>query len=838
MDNALSGPDPARGSQPPSETARRRRRRQALTCETCRKRKVKCDRLQPCSNCIRAQRPAECHYQAELLLPRRPSAARPPATPGALAPLPALQPPSRTSEPSPEADTSFNQLRHNPHSPATPSTNQSGKSEVVLLAERVKDLEKRLAQTLATAQPNISGPPTIDPPLKGPDQSKGRLFKTHYYGQSHWMHIAPLFTVVTEIFSIPPGHPLAVSERVRKCKSLARLIKSARIRALDEPGNSEIPSREICDQLVAAYMRTFETVYRILHIPTFYRDYHKYWEDPAGRSDAFVNQLKLVLAIGACFHDDAFKMRNLSARWIQEAHSWLLSPLTALKSRLVLTTLQTMCLLHLARQTTGSGGDLVWISAGEVVRMAIYMGLHRDPDHLSKMSRLRAELRRRLWATIMEIALQASIDVGGPAAISLSDFDTRPPSNLEDADLEEHGGAEPGGESLPGPRPVECFTQTSVQIALYRSFPTRLAIAQYVNDFRRVSCYNTTLRLNADLTTAIRGLSRVLSSFRDRGLGRPSEFQILLVEHVMHSFSLALHLPWTAASQRDPHYYFSRKVSVETALKLPRALASDDHKGARPEHGGCADFRRLSTCGAGTYRMLPWQCSMTLGLELLWQAEDNRVVRAGVRQNRNSEMSLPEAAQEAGHVKSPPQPLTTGLGVAPSTELIAALRGIQAWASRRIAAGETNIRGSVLIAGILVQEDAIRRGDGDDEVLRRTAQAMMDEAAVCYGLLKDMAVRLDINPDPIALDNGADANKPADPATHPHQDIGDGESVSHDVDTTTTSSPGEKFLAFGGIAAEGLPLGMETGWTWDDFMDIEGLDFNFANGSDPNLAQT
>lgn len=568
-------------------------------------------------------------------------------------------------------------------------------------------------------------------------------------------------------------------------------------------------------------MRTFETVYRILHIPTFYLDYYKYWEDPAGCSDAFVNQLKLVLAIGACFHDDTFEMRNLSARWIQEAHSWLLSPLASLKSRLVFSTLQTMCLLHLARQTTGPGADLVWISAGEVVRMAIYMGLHRDPDHLSKMPRLRAELRRRLWATIMEIALQASVDVGGPAAISLSDFDTRPPSNLEDADLEEHGGAEPCVESLPSPRPVECFTQTSVQIALYRSFPTRLAIAQYLNDFRRKSCYNTTLRLNADLTTAIRGLSRVLSSFRDRGLGRPSEFQMLLVEHVMHSFSLALHLPWTAASQRDPRYYFSRKVSVETALKLPRALASDDHKEARPEYGGCADFRRLSTCGSGTYRMIPWQCSMTLGLELLWQAEDSRVVRAGARQNGNSEVSLPEAAHQIGHAKSPPQPLTTGLGVVPSTELVAGLRGIQAWASRRIAAGETNIRGNVLIAGVLAQEDALRRGDGDDEVLRRTGQAMMDETAICYGLLKTMAARLGINPDSIALDDRADAHKLADPATHRHQDIGDCESVSHDVDTTTTSTPGEKFLAFGGIAAEGPPLGMETNWTWDDFVSSE-----------------
>ncbi|KAL8408283.1 hypothetical protein RB594_006907 [Gaeumannomyces avenae] len=835
MDKALPSHDAAMASQSSTETARRRRRRQALTCETCRKRKVKCDRVQPCSNCIRAQRPAECHYQAELLLPRRSSAVRPPAVPGVLASLPALHPARRTSEPSSETDSSLSKLHHNPHSPNTPSTSQSSHSDVALLTERVKELEERLAQTLAAAQANAPAPPAVDPPPKDPDEPKGKLFKRHYYGQSHWVHLAHLFTVVMEVFSIPPGHPLSVSERIRKCKTLARLIKSKRIRELGEPGSAEMPSREVCDQLVAAYVRTFETVYRILHIPTFYLDYSKYWEDPAGCSEAFVNQLKLVLAIGACFQDDTYDMRSLSTRWIQEAHTWLLSPLSALKSRLVLSTIQTMCLLHLARQTTGSGEDLVWISAGEVVRMAIYMGLHRDPDHLPRMPRLRAELRRRLWATIMEIALQASVDIGGPAAISLSDFDTRPPSNLEDADLEDHGGAEPNVGPLSDPRPVDCFTQTSVQIALYRSFPTRLAIVQYLNDFRRKSCYNTTLRLHADLTTAARGLSRVFDSFRDEGLGRPSEFHILVVEHVMQLFSLALHLPWTAASQRDPHYYFSRKVSVETALKVPQVLASYDNSGAHPKDVGRADFLRLSTCGSGTYRMIPWQCSMTLGLELLWQAEDNRVIRAGARQNINADMSLP-GAQQTGHGKSPPQPLATGLGVVPSAEITAALKGVQAWALRRVAAGETNIRARVLFSGILAQEEALRRGCGDDEVLRRTGQAMMDEAAACQELLRASAARVGIAPDSTALGDRAEASMLAGLDPHRPEDMGGCEDKGYEVDTLITSTPEEKFLAFGGTAAEGLPLGMDTGWTWDDFIDIEGLDFNFANGSDLNSA--
>lgn len=48
----------------------KKRRRPALACEQCRKRKVRCDRLSPCTTCVKSQNP-ECSYPASHQSSRR-----------------------------------------------------------------------------------------------------------------------------------------------------------------------------------------------------------------------------------------------------------------------------------------------------------------------------------------------------------------------------------------------------------------------------------------------------------------------------------------------------------------------------------------------------------------------------------------------------------------------------------------------------------------------------------------------------------------------------------------------------------------------------------------------
>ncbi|KAL2361841.1 hypothetical protein RJZ56_005265 [Blastomyces dermatitidis] len=201
------------------------------------------------------------------------------------------------------------------------------------------------------------------------------------------------------------------------------------------------------------------------------RDYEEVWLNVAPPDTAFLVQLKLVLAIAATTYDEKFSMRASAFRWICEAQSWLAEP--GFKARLNKQVLQTNILLLIARQTASLGGSLVWISAGSLIRGAMLLGLHRDPTFLPESTVFAIEMRRILWNTILEIALQSSIDSRAPPLISLGSFDVEPPRNLNDDQLMV-------GDPLPASD--DTFTQMSVAIALRKTFPIRLVVAEFLNN--------------------------------------------------------------------------------------------------------------------------------------------------------------------------------------------------------------------------------------------------------------------------------------------------------------------------------------------------------------------
>ena len=184
------------------------------------------------------------------------------------------------------------------------------------------------------------------------------------------------------------------------------------------------------------------------------------------------------------------------------AQSWHSAPFQ--KSRMTHSGLQLHCLLLLARQTNYVGPELVGLSAGTLMRTGIHMGLHRDPTNYPKMSPFHTELRRRLWATIIEMALQTSLDCCMPPMFSSDDYDTLPPKNIDDCDIAENS------EIMPPAKPSTVYTDASMQIALLTSLPIRLAIARMLNHFRSKPSYDDVLRLSSEVSEAIRHSTRCI----------------------------------------------------------------------------------------------------------------------------------------------------------------------------------------------------------------------------------------------------------------------------------------------------------------------------------------
>ncbi|OIW31997.1 hypothetical protein CONLIGDRAFT_551082, partial [Coniochaeta ligniaria NRRL 30616] len=693
----------------------RKRNRPAKSCLQCRQRKIRCDQKHPCGSCVRSKFD-NCAY-AERQTRTWPSG-------GALSPasspapqyhshrLPQPQQLRQQPLPGPSGHHATQYPLSNPpphpaqqprqHLPLPRTTLGNGYREDI----SVDTHHGHAHSPHNSAAASLSTPSTYPSPNSNVNNTKG-----HAAGPD----VFPLITGVVE--KLRKDNNQDYMPFMVKCKNLAKSIKQSRVGAVFSFDiGKTIPAEETARRLLDAYFRTFETVYRILHVPTFWDDYRKYWESPATASQTFIIQMQLCMAIGTCFQEDVAGMRHLATQWIYEAQHWLAPPE---KSRMNFAALQIMCLLHLARETCGIGGDLTWISSGSLMRCAMYMGLHHDPDHLGNMSTLRAELRRRLWATILEIALQSSLDSGGPPLISPSDYDTKQPANFDDDQLVD------GGHSPIVPRPPGCFTQTSVQLTLLRSFPTRLSVAQYVNGFHTTASYEQTSRLNAQLQQVSATLQH---SYDPAGVlpRRMTLFQLRLAELMVHRFFLVLNQPCLPQARSNPDYWFARKTCVESARKLCDGFSKATPSSESTSMGPVDDFVRLSIAGAGAFRSVPVQCLLVIGVELMWQALDDRSIRLGVD-------SDPAVGVNVGSTTG------TGIGVAPRRELLEALECILSYQERRIRCGETNVKGYLFTRALLAQVQALFRGASDAELEQVILESVRTSLDQTWDMLKEVA---------------------------------------------------------------------------------------------------
>ncbi|KAI5917678.1 fungal-specific transcription factor domain-containing protein [Camillea tinctor] len=689
----------------------RRRRRPALACVSCRRSKIRCDRGQPCGACLRS-RHKTCVFEPHKPLPTSQPSEISPGNPSNAQPTSSILPEPCSELPiSPEASSSAH-LADGPNeetsvptlSGSTPVDPASAVPDANSLLERVWELERRLQEITSHRTPRKQDRHAAEESTEDISSyiaadihtmPRSIMSKTRYFGQSHWMNGLLQFRTMLELFeSQSQDSKSEAMNLLHKCKSLAKTVKAQRMpEQLTFNFGSNIPPRERADKLVDYYLRTFETVYRILHVPSFRSEYAEFWESPGTANEAFVILLQVVMAIGAAFYDEHFSLRKCALQWMYEGQCWLLGPVA--KSRMTLTGLQIMLLLGLARENAGLGGDLVWISVGSLVRTAMYMGLHRDPNRLPGMSKLTSELRRRIWNTILEMELHTSIDSGGPPMLSLNNSDTAAPANVDDDQLID-------GDAPVTSSPTNKFTDMSMTLALRETFSARLAIARLLNNIGSKPSYEDTLRLHTQLSTVHKSLWHMMRSFAP-GRRQPTEFQRRYLEFSIRRFYIALHIPYSAKAMKEPAYAFSRKTLYEAAMKtycavLPSASLSSGYIAAGAKDAAILyaegdDLARLSVCCAGSIRSVLSQASTILIFELQHQLQEDDSI-------------------------GPPTP---------RAELFNIIRHGVIWCLERLKAGETNIKGYMFIVALRALIDGLSLGmNGEDikeSVIRETIEA-------------------------------------------------------------------------------------------------------------------
>jgi hypothetical protein len=212
----------------------------------------------------------------------------------------------------------------------------------------------------------------------------------------------------------------------------------------------------------------------------------------------------------------------------------------------------------------------VWLMGGTIIRLAFRMGYHRDPDAYPRISVHQGEIRRRIWALILQLDALTSYQMGLPAMVQDAHCDTKPPRNLFDEDFG------PGTKQLPPSRPESEVTPilyviNKVRIsACFREIYSRVALGGS-DDYAEI------MTLHQRLLTAHESVSprMQLSNLQDTVTVQPHLLlRRCMLELLFLKCLCILHRRHMTKSFTQAEFSQSRSLCVEAAMSI-LAIQSD-----------------------------------------------------------------------------------------------------------------------------------------------------------------------------------------------------------------------------------------------------------------------
>ncbi|KAH8908692.1 hypothetical protein BR93DRAFT_496754 [Coniochaeta sp. PMI_546] len=392
-----------------------KRTRVLLSCAPCRTSKLKCDRGQPCSMCVRKGRTDGCLYAP------RPEKARPAKSMAAR--LKRLEGMVRGMMPGEGGEANV---------PAEPVSAESG------------DFSQGRGQVVVA--------------------SGGK--STTYVGATHFMAMLDDIEDLKSYFEEDDTPSDGASEPDMDGQSSEVLmVNSSAPRSRRELLN-HLPPRHIVDRLVMRFFSAYSPSQHIIHRPTFVKQYAEFWQDQSQMPLDWVALLFNILALGTFFstytapHEleldsDMPPMHRFSQ--YRTAAGWAL--ISAKYTHPGPMTLQPMVLYIEAEFLVNRASQMnCYLLCAVGIRLMMKMGLHRDPSKLPNISPFDGEMRRRMWNLLVQIDLIVSFHLGLPSMIHGIESDTNLPRNLINEDLREDM------TELPPSRPDSEYTELTYPI--------------------------------------------------------------------------------------------------------------------------------------------------------------------------------------------------------------------------------------------------------------------------------------------------------------------------------------------------------------------------------------
>ncbi|RXK39216.1 hypothetical protein M231_03573 [Tremella mesenterica] len=383
---------------------------------------------------------------------------------------------------------------------------------------------------------------------------------------------------------------------------------------------SELPGPGLRHQLTEWFFRKINFVRYPISQENF-GDYVKLiYESPALEAMAVIG-LPLVCIVFAMAirvaplewigDEEQRRTYSLKMYWNSRTAIILSSALMAESLPLVETKILTglyLVLMHERRLAEG------WCEFRSALSVGQAILLHRDGTKLGLNAKV-TEYRRRLWSYLVHADATYSCLIGRPTSINQDCVDTHPPLNLDLGEISPDGPASPKLMDIP--------TFATYLILRHR---LGLIVAKITNHFQRLrsmATYKVIEDLDAELKEFVKDLP---AAFRMHDFDRSYDTKLWFLPvhryyiqtEILH-FTIILHRPYLLRKLRQNRYALSRNACFEAAVtdwKIRNAFKRD-----------CPDF--FETLLGGSFR--EFNAAMIAGISIILnphgsQADDMRKI--------------------------------------------------------------------------------------------------------------------------------------------------------------------------------------------------------------------
>ncbi|KAI0539224.1 hypothetical protein GGR58DRAFT_512452 [Xylaria digitata] len=513
--HAAINPAPQRPRPPPN----RRRDKPQLSCNLCRRRKLRCDRNHPCSTCEKRGIGSSCTYVASNA----------PSTP--------------------PADVQ-DRLRHLEN----------------LVVSYMNQNEGADLSVLAQSSPSIQEPDGSIA-LADVGSLKSSSTETKYQDQTHWNSILDAITELKEDLSESDDpKPAPLTPELPSINSLDSPLLYGCKRCTKEEILAAVPAKEFADCLVSECFEMLELASCT---------YASFWEHPQDVPIMWLGLLFSILSIAINFREfDAEQVQSgsqldciaFSTSYREKTVQCLvLGQYTRCGPYVIETLLHHFAAEFMRRRDVNNEA---WLILSTTVHLAMRMGYHRDPDHFKSISPFEGESRRRLWAMLYHLGFATDIATSGqlglPRLINDAFIDTAEPRNLFDSDFDVNS------TELPPSRPDSDPTPMLVVLSKLRTARMYTAVASVVTNTQPPT-YAQVLQVDRQLEDMFLRIPEYcrIKNQPDSPIDPP---QILLqrvfIQMNHHKAQVILHWRYLALAHKDDRYSYSTKTTVSAALKI------------------------------------------------------------------------------------------------------------------------------------------------------------------------------------------------------------------------------------------------------------------------------